>query len=263
MGLIESGISKVRTTILPAGLLAAGRAAVLPGAVLVEWHSQWTDKLHQVYADGRYAAATVDCSQRSLAVSLPARRASAVQLQVFAVEPAEAHIDFGDELVAARRGAGCRVELRFARLQRLPASATAEVFGDGGPGVPGEINYEQPLTRRGLRVWPAWQDKGGFGLGKFGRGDFGFDGAAAVGFGKGAFGAGEFGFDADLLGWVSGELAAGSYRFAVRVTDAAGNVQASPTETEPVIVIPPAKPVRALEAISYRKDTNELVIEVL
>ncbi len=88
----------------------------------------------------------------------------------------------------------------------MPAGARFEVYFDNGSG---EVDYEHPIG--GGRVWGCWQDKAGFGLARFGEGDFGYEWAGGVGFGIGGFGLGEFGVDADVIEWVSPALEAGVY----------------------------------------------------
>ena len=110
-------------------------------------------------------------------------------------------------------------------------------------------------------MWPGWQDKAGFGMSRFGLGDFGYDGAAAIGFGKGSFGYGQFGFDEDPIEWVSKTLPAGTYKFAVKVTDRFGN-QSIASQTGEVTVIPLARPAEGLEVSSYDKQTNQLVLNI-
>ena len=94
----------------------------------------------------------------------------------------------------------------------------------------------------------------------FGFSDFGYDGAAAVGFGKGCFGQGQFGLDADTFEWISGQMQAGIYKFAIKVTDEVGNERSS--ETGQVVVTPAAKPAEQLSVSSFDKQTNQLVLSV-
>jgi hypothetical protein len=98
-------------------------------------------------------------------------------------------------------------------------------------------------------------------MSKFGVSDFGYDSAAAAGFGKGSFGNGQFGLDADTIEWVSPVLAAGEYRFAVRVIDDRGNAS-SGSETEPITVTPAARPAEKLSISSFDKQTNQLVLQI-
>lgn len=237
MGLTNSGIELVRALELPGGIGAGGECAGTPRTALVTWRSCLSGKLYQVYVNGRYAGVTAESEQRQMIVQMPTSLETAVRIEVFAVEADEADGDFSGELDSPQSDSG-RVRMVLLRSQNLPIDAMAEIYFDGGTGV---IDYSEPLSDRPIRLWPAWQDKAGFGMSRFGAGDFGYDSAAAVGFGKGSFGNGLFGLDADTIEWVSPPLSAGVYRFAVLVYDAAGNESAS-SKSNKVVVIPEAKP---------------------
>ncbi|MCK5172392.1 MAG: hypothetical protein KAR47_03320, partial [Planctomycetes bacterium] len=213
MGLVSDGISEVRAFGLAAGISADGGSVDGPLKALVRWRSEHEDKLYQVYVDGRLGGVTADCQQRQMVVSLRSSWQRALQIEVCAVEAGEANIDFVDQLSAAGRSGS--VEVSWLRRMSLPIDGWAQVFSNGGDG---EVDHGLPVSTEDVVLWPAWQDKCGFGLGRFGSGDFGFDGSAAVGFGKGGFGFGEFGFDADVVRWQSCVLGTGAYKFAVRVT---------------------------------------------
>jgi hypothetical protein len=151
------------------------------------------------------------------------------------------------------------VKITFLRRHNLPIGSTAQIYFDNGSG---EIDYNNGLSDRPIRVWPTWQDKAGFGMSRFGFSDFGYDGAGAVGFGKGGFGHGQFGFDADTFEWLSQPLQAGVYKFAVKITDEAGN-ESDASETEQITVIPAARPAEKISISSFDKETNQLVLSVL
>ncbi len=259
MGLISSGIEKVRAFELPAGIWADGECVETPRVALVKWFAKanLSDMFYQVYVNGQYAGTTVDNQQRQMIVPIPASFESAVRIEVFAVEAEHASTDFSSELVRPPTTSE-RVKIRLLRSQNLPSGATAEVYFDNGIG---EVDYNQPLSDSPIRIWPAWQDKAGFGMGRFGVGDFGYESAAAVGFGKGSFGQGHFGLDADMIEWISPPLQAGVYKFGVKVTDGAGN-QSSASETEPITVIPAARPAERVSISSFDKQTNQLVLSV-
>ena len=172
MKLISDGIEKIRAFELPAGIWANGEYVGTPRATLVKW----TDKINQgkifyhVYVNGQYAGSTVDSQQRQMIVPTPTSFQSAVRIEVFAVEAEHAHIDLSKELVSLPATSG-RVRISLLRSQNPPSDATAEIYFDNGTGI---IDYNQPLSDRPLRIWPAWQDKTGFGMCRFGTGDFGF-----------------------------------------------------------------------------------------
>jgi hypothetical protein len=256
MSLISNGIDSVRAFALAAGIRADGRHAQAPRAALVQWRSARSDKLHQVYVNGRYAGTTLDSRQRHIVVPTPTGFESPVRIKVFAVEAEYADTDFSSEL--AQPFAGNRVRITLLRSQTLPAEATAEIYFDNGTE---QIDYDHPLAASPIRIWPAWQDKAGFAMSGFGLCDFGYDSAAAIGFGRGSFGHGQFGLDADTIDWISPPLPQGVYRFGVKVRDKAG-AQSSTSETEPVTVIPAAKPAEGLSLSSFDKQTNQLVLTV-
>jgi hypothetical protein len=254
MGLSGSGIDKVRVFELPVGVWVYGEALPESRVCLVKWQSQWQDKIHHVYVNGRFAGATADVQQRQMVIATGNCSQGAVRVEVFAVEPGEADIDFGDTL--ERGEADNRVKLSLLRSQRLPAEARFKVYTDNGSG---EVDYANPIGE-GL-VWPNWQDKAGFGLAGFGEGDFEYDWAGGIGFGKGNFGAGEFGVEADVIEWLSPALDAGVYRFGVKVIDGQGN-ESEASETGEIVVYPAARPAEGLEILSFDKETNVLALEV-
>jgi len=257
MALISSGIERVRTFELPGGVWADGRYVGAPRLALVRWRSSWSDKLYQVYVNGQYGGGTVDSQQRQIIVQMPTSLETVVRIEVFAVETEEADTDFSDEVDLSPGQMG-RVRISLLRSQNLPIGGIAQIYFDNGTG---EIDYDEPLNDLLIRVWPAWQDKAGFGMSRFGVSDFGYDSAAAVGFGKGSFGHGQFGLDADTFEWIGPSMEAGVYKFGVKVTDKAGN-ESSGSETGEVTVIPAARPAEQVSISSFDKQTNKLVLEV-
>jgi hypothetical protein len=257
MALISSGIDRIRVFELPGGFWKNGKAVAVPRVASVEWRSCWADKFYQVYINGQYAGVTLDTEQRQMVVQIPFCD-TVVQIEIFAVEPAEGHTDFSSE-VDEGGGRGGRVEISFLRGQNLPVGSAAQVYFNGGSG---EIDYGNPINHSPVRIWPARQDKSGLGMSRFGLGDFGYDSAAAVGFGKGNFGRGQFGLDADTIKWVSRFLEKGVYKFAVKVADEAGN-ESIGDETGEVMVSPAPRPAVDVDVFSFNKQTNELVLSVL
>ncbi len=257
MSFLREGIDHVCVFALPDGVAADGCSAAVSRAALVTWRSLHTDKLYQVYAGGRFAGATIDMEQRSLVIQAPNSFQSAVRVEVIAVEPEEAHVNFATQLAGPAVGNG-RVRLTFLRSQALPIDAKINIYTDNGAG---QIDYTEPVNASPFPVWPCARDKAGFGMTQFGTGDFGYDSAAAVGFGKGSFGHGQFGLDADTLEWVSPELSLGRYRFGVKVTDAHGN-ESLATETEPMAVVPAATPATGLDIATFNPTTNQLTLRI-
>ncbi|UCC22981.1 MAG: hypothetical protein JSW23_02620 [Planctomycetota bacterium] len=257
MALVSSGIEGVRAFELPAGIWPDGSYAGCPRIALVKWHSHLTNMFYQVYVNGLYAGSTLDGQQRQMIVQIPTCLETAVRIEVFAVEAEQANTDFSNEIESSI-GQSDRVEISMLRDQNLSIGATAQIFSDGGSG---EIDHNSPLNHSPVKVWPDWKDKAGFGMSRFGTGDFGFDGSAAVGFGKGIFGRGQFGFDADVLEWTSSPLETGIYKFAVKVTDEAGSESVA-SETGQLTVITAARPAEGMSIASFDKQGNQLVLSI-
>lgn len=257
MALISSGIDRVRAFELPSGVWADGRYIGAPRITLVKWRSSLHDKFYQIYVNSHYAGATVDSEQRQIIVQIPTSLESPVRIEVFAVEADEADTDFSSDIDWLQSDNG-RVRISLLRGQNLPIGGAAQIYFDNGTG---DIDYENPLSCLPIRIWPAWQDKAGFGMSRFGVSDFSYDSAAAVGFGKGSFGNGQFGLDADTFEWLSEPMQAGVYKFAVKITDEVGN-ESSVSESEPVTVTPAARPAEQVSICSFDKQTNQLVLNV-
>ncbi len=257
MVLISSGIDRVRAFELPSGVWADGRYVGVPRIALIKWRSSFRDKFHQIYVNGQYGGSTVDSQQRQMIVQIPTCLETPVRVEVFAVEADHADIDFSNEIDLSPGQTG-RVKISLLRRQNLPIGAIAQIYFDNGTG---EINYDSPLTDSPIKIWPAWQDKAGFGMSWFGVSDFGYDSAAAVGFGKGSFGNGQFGLDADTFEWTSPPMNAGVYKFAVKITNGVGN-ESSGSETRQVTVTPAAKPAEQVSIYSFNKQTNQLVLSI-
>lgn len=255
---LRKGIEDIRTITLPDAVAADGRCGAISRAALVMWRSSLEGMLYQVYVNGRLAGATIDTEQRQLVIQSPTSFQSAVRIEVVAVEPREAHVDFAREI--GRYGiCSARVKLMLLRSQDLPAEATMNIYFDNGIG---EVDYAEPLNASPIPIWPCRQDKAGFGMAQFGTADFGYESAAAVGIGKGYSGYGQFGLDADVIEWISPALPLGRYRFGVMVLDEHGN-ESSASETEPIAVIPPARPAAALHIVTFDENSNQLKLSVL
>ncbi len=256
MGLVGTGVDRVRAFGLAAGVATDGATVGEPLSVLVTWRSEHEDKLHQVYVNGELAGVTCEFAQRMLVIGLLSSWSSALRVEVYAVDPSEAHIDFGGEVDGdGQRG---RVDIGWLQHMELPTDGFGRVYSNNGAGA---VDYGASASEE-IDNWLAWQDKGGWGLSRFGLSDFGFDGSAAVGLGRGIFGRGEFGFDADWIQWVSGELANGLYRFGVKVADAFGN-ESGGVESDEVAIVRAAGSVDEIAVDSYDENTSELVIDLV
>lgn len=257
MGLISNGIERVRAFELAGGIWADGDSVDVPRLALVRWYSSWSDKLYQVYVNGRYGGTTVDYDQREMVVSIPTSFSTAVRIEVFAVEPEDSVRDFSADISLVNGQYG-RVRISLLRRQELAYSGSVRIYYNGGSG---SVDYNNVISESPFNIWRQWQDKGGFGLCCFGESDFGYDCSASIGFGKGAFGSGEFGFDAEVFDWVSGVLEPGVYKFGIKVVDEAGKI-GSATESEDITVIPGASPAEEVNVISFDKEINQLVLSI-
>jgi hypothetical protein len=255
MGLISEGIEKVLAFALPMSIGEDGRSLSVSRDVIVKWKSKWNDKFHQVYVNGRFAGVTSDTEQRQIVAGLPTSFLSSVRIEIFAVEGCEADIDFGDCL-AGSRGKSGRVRLNLLRDQKLAIDSGIEIFSDYGSG---QIDMTSPINKEKLWMWSAREDKAGFGLSGFGLSDFGYDWSGAIGLGKGCFGAGQFGCDSDLFEWVSGQLNAGVYKFAVRILSEDGR-ESLAVQTGEITVLPSARGIEELTIKSFDKLSNELIL---
>ena len=257
MGLISSGIERVRAFELAGGIWADGDSVDVPRLALVRWYSSWSDKLYQVYVNGIFAGTTVDYEQREMLVAVPTSFSTAVRIEVFAVEPEYSVRDFSADISLVNGQYG-RVKIRLLRRQVLPYRGTLQIYYNGGSGA---VDYNNVISESPFFIWRQWQDKGGFGLCCFGMSDFGYASSAAIGFGKGDFGSGEFGLDAEAFEWISGVLEQGVYKFGIKVVDDAGNVGAA-IESEEITLIPGAKPAEEVSVSSFDKGINQLVLSV-
>ncbi|MCK4999028.1 MAG: hypothetical protein KAS23_05820 [Anaerohalosphaera sp.] len=233
---------------VPAGIGRDGRCFDEPLNILVSWKSSNTDKLHQVYVNGRFAGVTDDVKQRRIRIYVPTCWEGSSRIAVYAVDPELQYEDHRDQL--DEQSTSGRVVLRWARTQSMPLGGRYEVYSNNGNG---EIDHSKVLVGGKGMLWLCGQNKSGFCLSRFGLSDFGYDGSACPGFGRGEFGAGEFGFDADVIEWVSDELESGRYKFAIRIPDRYGMEQFS-AESDEIAVIRRAKGVDGLGVDSCKED---------
>jgi hypothetical protein len=256
MSLQWEGIHRVRAVVLPDGTDTDGRSVAVSRTALVTWRSDLQGVLFQAYVNGRFAGATQHPDQRQLVIRTPASFDAAAHVEVVAVQPTEVHLDFSGQ--CSGRMDDARVTLILLRSQRLPIGASIDIYQGCGEGA---IDYRSPVNAEPIPVWPCPQDKAGFGMARFGEGDFGFDSAAAIGFGKGRFGRGEFGLDADTIEWISPVRPEGIYRFGVVVTDESGRTS-PPGETGPVTITPSARPAASLSVASFEPEANHLTLRI-
>jgi len=257
MGLLSEGIEQVTAFALPLSIGCDGRSLCATREVLVRWKTNWKDKFHQVYVNGKFAGVTADTESRQMMVELATSFSASVRIEVFAVAGCEADIDFSSDLESSKGDIG-RVKISLLREQKLPAKARAEIYFDNGTG---QIDMANPINGEMLRIWPMREDKAGFGMSGFGLSDFGHDWSAATGFGKGCFGIGQFGCDADLFEWLSGQLSEGVYKFAIKIFDENGR-ESTAIQTGEVVVIPSAKGAERLTVFAYDSVENKLELKI-
>jgi len=254
MGFSSDNIEHVKAMEIPLGFLADGQMVSVPGLALVGWRSDQSDKLFQVYVDGRLAGVTVYPDQRMLPVQCEETHTSAIE--VVAVDPADKDVDHSSQLSGFDDIDGCHVMLSWPKRGTIAFGSRVVIYWDGGSG---EIDYSEPVWQQS--VWQGAWEKWGWGLDAFGRGDFGYSGTGAAGFGRGSFGNGEFGFDAEMQCFASEALSAGSYKFALRVTDSLGNYNDGQDSLFDISVDPlPEAATLALE--SYDDVSNLLVLDI-
>ena len=250
-----SGINNLRCVFLAAGARASGAAVNESLSCFVSWRSEHEDKFYQVYVNGRSAGVTVNVKQRKMVVPLRLLKASTNKIEIVAVDAAQKYTDLSEQLKAVMAG---RLKVSIPRSMSLPYEGQVEVYSNSGTG---QVDYQQPIIKESIQLWASREDKGGFGLSRFGKSDFGYDGSASAGFGLGDFGSGEHGFDGNAANWESEELSTGVYKFGIKITDHKGNREIVSSETETVI-IEEAVPAEKLTIGSYDKSQNELLFSV-
>ena len=250
----STNIDRVRATVFPAGQLKDGTAVALPGLILLSWRSPLTDKLFQVYVNGEFGGATSHPEQRALVVQHDHIHPAAIEIIWVTAE--DKYVDYSRQLTGWQETDGSHAVLRFPRRGSIPLGSEAQLFWNAGEG---DINYNEPINKQ--FVWADIADKWGWGSDGFGEGDFGYSGTGAIGWGRGNFGEGEFGFDADMLTFESKSLTAGAYNFAVRLSDARGNLDQGVIINKELHIDPlPIEPSLAIE--SYDDQSDILILNI-
>jgi hypothetical protein len=167
-------------------------------------------------------------ASRWVAITMPRSR---VRIDVGAVEPGEAAVDFSAMLPPA---AADRVELDWLGGTYLDPSGRDDVQGFrvyGSPLPGASVDYSSPLAT--IQAYPSGLFTDGYGLGGFGQG----------GFGRAA----------SSYRWTSQALSRGAWAFAVASFDAAG-IEASPLTTSALILSPPRPPAAGPDGRRLRCD---------
>ena len=257
MSLISSGISNVRVLKIATGIAGDGRSLVEPGSFGITWKSSNVGKLHQVYVNGELAGITSQEQEREIIVPGKANYKGNISVHVFAVDIKNVFDDFSEEINDAMTNG--RVQLNFVRLASLPCLGSFNVYSNDGCG---EINFAKAVNTSCIPLLASCCDKTGFGMGSFGKDDFGYGFAAALGFGMGNFGCGEFGADADVVVWQSAELNSGCYRYAVKVQNELGIESEALEAGGEIVVIAAEARAEGLSPVSFDKQTNKLVLRI-
>ena len=226
------------------------------GGLIFRWTDDYTGKLYQLYINGALAAETntvanVAGTVKELPHTISGETAT---WEVIAIDPADAGTDYSANLTY-QDARGARVQLTWARDQSiLEVGGYANVYGDLGDG---SVDETAALNSEPIWNWPDGVAPYGFGVGNFGDGPLGEDGPG-LGFGIGELGTGPFGFDTDNVTWTSEPFPPGTYKFSVRMYDAAGNADDDSLGDITVVVncYPPAPEAISIDSFD---SVNDLV----
>lgn len=186
-------------------------------------HIRWISSspegtIFQVYAEGRL---TWSGSSRSITIPAPGGLAS---VHVGVVAPEDEDEDFSAS-IPKPIGSGDRARLTWSGGTYLDPTGRDDVqgfhiFGSPSAGLP--IDETNPMAT--LPAYPA--------------------GLITDGFGRGGFGLGGFGRSASSYSWTSGRLASGTWQFAVRAFDVAGNMASGEAKVAIWIAARPRPPAQ-------------------
>lgn len=200
------------------------------GTCLLSWQMNASAGYRvQVYINGRLHDTAVDAQQRQMWLHLD--RSIENRVALLAVDPADRWTDHSDQL-SIDPPANSLAEFALHRDLALPVDAEVELSVDG------QATHRGPL-------WSALDTRGGFG-GVFGHGEFGHDDLTGPGLGLGEFGAGPFGSDGAAWRWSTGRLTAGDHTIGVSVLDDAGRTVGEFDEPRSITVDALPKPASAI-----------------
>ncbi|MBW2559427.1 MAG: hypothetical protein JRE40_01090 [Deltaproteobacteria bacterium] len=153
-----------------------------------------------------------------------------------------------------------KITLQFVVPAGFRKGDYAKLFWDAGGGV---IDFDTPVDNRLYELFPSGAGIYGFGHAPFGRFRFGHGHAMrAIGFGHLPFGHFPFAYGSAQITAAHQVSACGTYKYAFKVYDAAGNPQSGdPDEISVTVHTAPAKPT-GLKKQSYNNTTDVLTLEV-
>lgn len=183
------------------------------GVLVVEWASTApAESWYQVYVDGSLA-----WWGPSTVAEIPTPQAAA-RIDVGAVGAGEAEVDFSASIISASPPDSASLSWLGGRYL-APDLAGFRVYGEPSPGA--GVDYSTPVADLSAYVGGVHTD----------------------GWGMGGWGSGGWGSIASRYGWTSRPLASGTWTFAVRPYDDAGNEGPPMTTTVAVVAPPPPPPI--------------------
>ena len=229
----------------------------IPGTrsgLIFRWSDSYTDKLYQLYINGKLAGETRSINAPK---QLSAAAAGNIVWQVLAIDPASAGTDYSSYLDMTD-SQGSRVEFSWPRDSvTLELGSYVNVFWDSATGT---IDEDNQINGQPIYNFPPGAPRWGFGLGAFGD-CFGYDGTG-IGFGIGGFGEGAFGFGADDVVWTTKPMPPGTYKFTTIQYDARCNPDdGSAQEITVAVDCPPTAP-QSIVVKTYVSETDVLTLTV-
>ena len=206
-----------------------------------------TDKIIQCYVSGHLTAWCEPIDGRVEFVLADAKPTDIFFL--LAVDPDQAETDYWSVAFGESQAHGNRIKIRTPQIMGYAAQARWKVYrGDAG-----DVSADELLCDR--EFYPGSRRAGGFAIGQFGYGGFGWDGSDAAGFGYN-FGYGQFGFDCQMLEQITETLPPGEYPIEVIVADEHGNESDAYETTVTLDTYP--RPAGDLDIDSYNSGADEL-----
>ncbi|MCE5277203.1 MAG: hypothetical protein ABFD92_16870 [Planctomycetaceae bacterium] len=202
----------------------------------------------QLYVSGRLAA-----WQHPVAGVVEFVLSDSGEADVFfllAVDADSAATDYWEQAFPEAAAHGNRIRVRVPLYFTYAPGDVLEIYrGAAGEALADILEYR-------TEIFPGGRGACGRGMGRRGYGGRGWHVDSAAGRGMGGRGYGPRGFYASLLTWRSEPLPPGTYKIAVQVTDAAGNVS---TQFSGLVVLDTyARPASGLTVESYDKATDTL-----